>query len=114
MIDSADYLTSTEIQTLQQMRDAAAFFTCTCTPDTVIKLFTNPGGGRPEICVHIFGSMYKANHRIILRLIEKCFSWLRMEKTRLFPSSPLKNAMSLSSLYVWSEGLTTTCLAVIT
>jgi hypothetical protein len=26
MIDFADYLTGTEIQTLQQMRDAAAFF----------------------------------------------------------------------------------------
>jgi hypothetical protein len=90
MIGCADYLTSTEIQTLQQMRDAAAFFTCTCTPDTAIKLFTNPRGGGSEICVHIFRSMYKANHRIILRLIENSFSWLRMEKTRLFSVFPIE------------------------
>jgi hypothetical protein len=48
MIDCADYLTSTEIQTLQQMHDAAAFFTCTCAPDTLIKLFTNPGVEDPK------------------------------------------------------------------
>jgi hypothetical protein len=40
MIDCADYLTGTEIQTLQQMRDAAAFFTC--MTDTLLKLFTDP------------------------------------------------------------------------
>jgi hypothetical protein len=37
MIDCADYLTGTEIQTLQQMHDAAAFFAC--MGDTILKIF---------------------------------------------------------------------------
>lgn len=48
MIDCADYLTSTEIKTLQAIHDAAAF--AACTADAVLKIFykAHPEGASDE------------------------------------------------------------------
>lgn len=62
MIDCADYLTGTDMQTLQQMHDAAAFFAC--MGDTAINLFVDPTEAVDEDFIQNYYTLVNATTRV--------------------------------------------------